>query len=634
MSVARERPPAPQRPLIAAGLLVAAVCLAYLPVWSAGFLWDDDVLITENDAVRSADGLADLWTGRGQLDYFPLTSSLYWLEWRAWGADATGYHVVNVALHALAVLLVWRVLLALRVRGAWLAASLFALHPVGVASVAWIAEGKNTLSLVFLAGSLLAWLRSAESRHDAKPRAGGSRWLALSALLFACSLLCKTALVPAPFVFLLCVWWRWGRLTRADLRAALPLLMLSIVLGLVTLRFQHAQDMGSLVVRPEGFLSRLAVAGRALWFYAGKLAWPSGLSAVYPRWEVAGTSPVEHLPGLLWCGVLFAAWRARAGWGRPVLFAVGSATLLVAPALGFVTMTHHALSLVADHFQYVSMIALLALAASAAATHWPAERRAVGLAVAALVVAGLGVLSARRAADWSDVESLSRALVAQRETSWFGHANLGSVLLARGDDAQAAVHLARAVELNPLAARPLLNLAELRARAGDLSEAEVFLRRAIAAHPALAEAHAKHADVLIDLGRVEEAERAVREALRLQPQDTTATLVQAKLLLASGDAAGAETLCRRAVAARPERADAHNRLGFALVSQGRDREAEQAFTAALALDPMLPEALNNLGVLHARRGETESAAQLFRRALEARPGYDRARANLDGLSRN
>jgi Flp pilus assembly protein TadD len=392
--------------------------------------------------------------------------------------------------------------------------------------------------------------------------------------------------------------------------------------------------MGSLVVRPEGFASRLAVAGRAPWFYAGKLAWPAGLSAVYPRWDVDGSAPLAHLPGLLWCGVLYAAWRAlraRRAWGRPLLFALGSATLLVLPALGFVSMTHHALALVADHFQYLSMIALIALAASAAVTHWPSGLRAAGVATAALVVGVLIVLTARRAATWRDVETLSRELVLRQETSWFGHANLGSILLAQGREEQAGVHLLRAAELNPQNAMPLLNLGELRARRGDMAGAEELLRRAVALHPALADAHARLADVLLDLDRVDEAERSVAEALALRPGDTTAMLVQSKLLLARGDASGAESLCRSAVAARPERADAYNRLGFALVVQGKDAEAEQAFVAAIALDPTLPEALNNLGALYAGRGDVERAAALFRRALAARPGYDRARENLDEL---
>jgi Flp pilus assembly protein TadD len=634
-----------RRSVLLTCLLLVAVGVAYVPVWSAGFLWDDDMLITANEAVRSSGGLPDIWVGRGQLDYLPLTLSLWWLECRLFGTDPTGYHAVNLALHALAVLLVWRLLLRLRVPGAFLAAALFAVHPVGVASVAWISEGKNTFSLVWLSASALAFLRAAEARRGEDARrvggagrvggahAAGRGWMLLSALLFACALLSKTAVVTAPLVFLLCVWWRWGRIARGDWFAALPLLALSLVLGLVTVQFQHSQDLGSLVVRPEGFLSRLAVAGLAPWFYAGKLLWPVGLSAVYPRWDVSGSSPLPFLPGLAWAGVLIVSWRAsraQRGWGRPVLFALGSATLLLAPAAGLVTMTYHSLSLVADHFQYAPMIALLALLAGAAARAWPGGP-AAGAATAAVLVSMLVALTHQRATDWRDVETLSRALVEQRDDAWFGHANLGSILLARGDDAGAAVHLARAAELNPLNAMPFMNLAELRARGGDLAGAHALLLRAVELHPGLVEAQARLADLLLDLDRPEEAERAVRKALALAPQDTTATLVLGRLLLMRGDVAGAEALCRRAIAERPERADAHHRLGYMLVVQGRDAEAEQAFEAALALDPALPETLNNLGVLRRNRGDVEGAAELFRRALEARPGYDRARENLEAL---
>jgi Flp pilus assembly protein TadD len=625
-----------QRPLAAAAALVVAVLVAYGPVWSAGFLWDDDALITANDAVREPGGLADAWTGRGQDDYLPLTLGLYWLEWRLWGDDPTGYHAVNLALHALASLLVWRLLARLRVPGAWLAALVFAVHPVGVASVAWISEGKNTLSLVLAACACLAWLRGEQARTDGAP--GGARWLALSTVTFAAALLAKTAVAPVPLVLLACAWWCRGRIARADVLWVLPHLALALALGALTVRFQHAQDLGSLVVRPEGLLSRLAVAGRALWFYAARLAWPVGLSPVYTRWDVAGTSPLEHLPGLLWCAALVAAWRAsRAGpgvrraAGRAVLFATGCATLLVAPALGLVTMSWHALSLVADHFQYLSMIALIALAVGAAVRHWPDGRRGAGVLAATLVVVALVLLTRQRAAAWTDVESLARRLVARHEGSWFGHANLGSALLARGELAEAERHLARAVELNPDNALALGNLAELRVRQDDPASAEDLLRRALAAQPALVEARARLADVLLDQGRFDEAGRVLQDALARRPDDVTVLLVHAKFLLAGGDAPGAAALCRRAVAKRPERPDAHNRLGVALALQGRDAEAEQAFGAALALDPALPEALNNLGMLHARRGERARAAELFRRALDARPGYAQAQANLEAL---
>ena len=139
--------------------LMAATMIAYLPMWHAGFIWDDDVLLTANPLIKSPHGWYQLWFTTKTPDYFPVMSSSFWVEWRLWGMNAVGYHIVNVLLHATNAILLWRLLARLNIPGARLAAAIFALHPVNVESVAWIAELKNTLSLVFFVLSLLWYLK-------------------------------------------------------------------------------------------------------------------------------------------------------------------------------------------------------------------------------------------------------------------------------------------------------------------------------------------------------------------------------------------------------------------------------------------------------------------------------------------
>ncbi|HTE06367.1 MAG TPA: hypothetical protein VK824_09240, partial [Planctomycetota bacterium] len=255
---------APARRIWLAGLaLVLATLLAHLPALRGGWLWDDDVLVL-NDLVRAPGGLAGIWAGAAPQEYVPLTTSLYWLEFRLWGASAAGFHAVLLALHAAAVLALWRLLAAwsrLRAEGAvsaaaragglrsgaWWGALLFAVHPLTVASVAWVAETKNVLALLGAALAARAWV--GWLAH------GSRRALLLALLAFMAALLAKSALVMLPAVLLLLAWWhargaggsdaRWLGVRRRDVLASAPLLAVSLALGLVTIRMQHARTLGA-----------------------------------------------------------------------------------------------------------------------------------------------------------------------------------------------------------------------------------------------------------------------------------------------------------------------------------------------------------------------------------------------------
>jgi hypothetical protein len=157
-------------------LIALGTIVAYLPVLRAGFVWDDDDHVTRNETLVDLPGLRRIWLERGAVpQYYPLVHTSFWIERHLWGLDPAGYHATNILLHALAAILLWRVLVRLRVPGSFLAAMIFALHPVGVESVAWITERKNVLAAVFYFASALAWLRLnrlAEDHRDARGETG------------------------------------------------------------------------------------------------------------------------------------------------------------------------------------------------------------------------------------------------------------------------------------------------------------------------------------------------------------------------------------------------------------------------------------------------------------------------------
>ena len=297
-----------------AGVLMLLTLVAYSMALQGklGFVWDDARHVTENRSLRSAAGLRDIWitslfpraenVARVTPQYYPLTHTTYWLEYHLWGADPMGYHIVNVALHGIGAVLLWLILRQLSVPGAWLAAAIFAVHPVHAESVAWVSERKNVLSGVFFFGSILAYLRFAGVEGMRVPEetlAEGFRkrgiWYAVAGVLFICALLSKTVTCTMPVVALLLVWWKRRKLTLGDVLPVVPLLLIGLGLGVVTARLEQ-QRVGAVGADWNlSFVERCLVAGRALWFYGGKLLWPANLTFTYERWPISAAARWQYL---------------------------------------------------------------------------------------------------------------------------------------------------------------------------------------------------------------------------------------------------------------------------------------------------------------------------------------------------
>jgi tetratricopeptide (TPR) repeat protein len=546
---------------LVAVLLVLATVLAYQPVWHAGFIWDDDALLTANPLVQTGwHGLRDIWSGTKYHDFVPLTLTTFWVEWHLWADDPLGYHLVNVALHALSAVLLWRVLKRLSIPGAALAAAFFAVHPVNAESVAWIAERKNTLAMVFYLISLLLYLQS-EDAQEARIEDGGlkterapsSLLYCLSLLSFALALLSKTAVAPLPLVLLGLAWLRRGRVGLRDLVRSLPYFALAAATALACLWFQH-QVIGAtlLGVRHGTFGSRLAGAGWALWFYLDKALLPLNLSFVYPRWRIEAANLLSWLPSLLLVLAFAACWRYRRGWGRPVLFALAYFVLMLLPALGFVNIYFMQFSLVADHWQYFSIIGPLALVASALAAVGARRPCSVVLpAIGGALIALLSLLTWNQAHIYANQETLWRDTLARNPACWMAQINLANVLNEKGQVDQAIAHYREALRLQPKNADALYNIGT----------------------------------ALLSKGQTDDAIAQFREALRVQPNHVNAHINLGFALLGEGQVAEAITILREATRMGPNDPLAHANLGVALQKDGQLDEAISQFLAALRLKP-------------------------------------------------
>lgn len=618
-SIAGSSPTAARRTWLLALLLVGGTIIAYLPVWHAGLIWDDRSLVIDNPLIQRADGLWRLWFSTEPVDYYPVTSTMLWVEWRLWGPSLVGYHGVNVLLHALGAFVLWRVLARLKVPGSWLAAAIFAVHPVNVESVAWITERKNTLAMVFFLLSLLCF-----SRFDGVSsfRAPRWRWYWLSLAAFLLAMLSKTVVAPLPLVLLGLAWWQRGKVRRTDVLHALPFFAVAAAIGLISLWFQSHRAIGTDIVRTDSFWARLAGAGWAIWFYLYKVVLPIDLRSIYPRWRIDGTQWWSYLPGLLVAGAFWLFWRYRRTWGKAALVALAYFVVMLLPVLGFLDIGFMLVSLVADRWQYFAIIGPIVLAASAIATVSVLAGKALRVAAMALggaLLVGLAALTWRQSGLYSDPGTFWRAVLATNSESWVAHNNLGGFLVERGELDEAMVHFTRAVEIRPGYATAHYNLAGVLREKGQADEAMAHLRRALEIAPNYVEAHNSLAKVYSQKGQAEEAIVHLRRALEIDPGQAEAHNNLANVLWQKGEIREAVVHYQKALELRPDYAVAHHNLGDVLQQKGEVREAAAHYERALQLRPDFAPAHNSLAWLLATTPEPSirNGARAIELAVEA-----------------
>jgi len=612
---------APGRQVLFAAAILAIALLAYIPAMQGGFLWDDYTFLKDNWLIKAPDGLQRLWFTTQAEDYFPLTSSMLWLEWRIWGDHAAGYHVMNVLLHAAAAVLVWRVLRRLAVPGAWLAGVLFAVHPVAVASAAWITERKNTLPMALYLLSLLAYLR-----YDER---GARRAYCLSILWFLLALLAKTSVVMLPAVLLMCAWWRRGKIARRDVLRSLPFFGLALALGLATVWFQQHNVIRHQIVRPEGWASRVAATGWILGFYLFKALVPVGLCAAYPRWDVSAASPVAYLPLALIAIGFAVLWARRKSWGRGPLFAMGYFVITLLPVLGIVNMSFMKFSFVADHFQYAALIGVIAFAAGVlarAASAAGLPGRAGTFAAAGCVVV-LAVLTWDRARLYADEQQLWRDNIAKQEGSWLAWNNLGDVCFRAEKRDEAMDCFKRSIALNPKYAVAWHNLGRVNALSGKPDEAILDYSKAIDLMPDFSSAYNGRGNVLFHAGKYDLALKDYEKAIALTPHYADAYNNLGNLRVGQGRFADAIRDFDEAVRLNPDFAAAFNNRAKAYVQIGQFEPALRDCERAISLEPANAEFFNSRGVVYQHLNEYELAVRAFDGAIALKPDFANAYAN-------
>jgi protein O-mannosyl-transferase len=583
-------------------LMWLATFIAYRPALNGGFVWDDDGHITK-PALQSLHGLWRIWFDLGATQqYYPLLHSLFWLEHQVWGDAGVGYHVINVALHAAAASLVVAIVRRLELPGAWLAGFAFALHPVCVESVAWISEQKNTLSAVFALAAVLIYLRFDATR--------ARRDYVLATVLFVLALLSKTVAAATPGALLVILWWKRGKLDwKRDVIPLLPWFAFGAAGGLFTAWVErvfigaHGSDFALTPVE------RVLIAGRALWFYVGKLIWPSNLIFSYPRWQIDAKDWVQFLFPAAWIAAGILLWRLAPRYRGP-LAAFLIFTGMLFPVLGFLNVYPFRYSFVADHFQYLASLALIIPASSAIVTLLDRAPRWASLAPVALLFV-FAILTAHQSAKYLDAETLYRDTLEKNPASWMAHNSLGNILVQNGRINDAITQYDAALRLRGDIPEPHVSrgLALARSHPPRYEEAIAEYQAGLRMNPDWAEAHVNLGNALGHMGRYPEAIVEYRTALRLKPH-------------------------------LPE---AHNSLANALANTGHLQDATAEYRAALDIDPNYIEAHVNLGTTLAQMpGRRAEAMAEYQAALDIRPDLTQVQdalqqlqgADSDGTSRH
>ncbi len=594
------------------GLIILAVAIVYFPSLSGGFILDDDLLLTNNQLIKAPDGLYRFWCTTQSPDYWPVSNSTLWFEWRLWGMNTTGYHVTNLILHIVAALLIWLILRKLSIPGAFLAAMIFAVHPVNVESVAWIAQRKNLTAMLFFLLSILCYLKMeipspapqngmyriasppAPRHHDS---GRSPLWYWLSLLAFVLAMLSKGSVAVLPVLLLGIIWWR-RKMTKRDLVRTAPFFVVALALAGVNLWFQ-THGTGE-EYRAATFAQRLLGAGGVVWFYLYKALLPLNLAFVYPQWHVEADNLLWWLP--LFAALVFTAvlWWYRNTWSRPFLFAWGFFCVSLVPVLGFTDVGFMRYSLVADRYQHIALIGVIALwAATWSVWHERTREAAYGVtnALAIVVIGTLIFLSWQQASLFRDAITLYGATLKINPDSSLAQYNLGNALDQAGRPQEAIEHYRQAMRLEPDYVETYNNLGVALDKTGRSPEAIEHFRQALSLKSDHFRAYNNLGVALCKLGRPREAIEHFQQALKFEPNY----------------------------------AEAHFNLGNALVEVGRSREAVKSYEQALRLKPDYAEAHNNLAATLNDIGQYSQAIEHSQQALRLKPDYARAYSNLASI---
>ncbi|MEW5894244.1 MAG: tetratricopeptide repeat protein [Candidatus Omnitrophota bacterium] len=574
--------------------LALVVLLCYSQAMKAGYIWDDDYLVTRNPYLKSANGLKELWFNfRSRSQYYPVVFSVFWVFYHLWELDPFGYHLANIILHIGNALLIWAIFKKLDIPWAYWIGFVFAVHPVHVESVAWVSELKNTLSAFFFLLTVLVYLGIylPDWKRCSRP------FIYASALgLHLLALFSKTVTCVFPVIMLIVLWWKKKSLQWKDVLMLVPFFLLGLMMGLVTVWMEVHQVGADGAEWQQTPVERFLIAGRALWFYLAKLALPANLIFTYTRWRIDAGAFWQYLYPVSFGLLMLTLFIKSSKWGRGWLAGLLYFTMALFPALGFFDLFPMRFSYVADHFQYLASIGPIALAIFLCYLLWRKNfyetRLALGVVFSAVVIL-FGWLTFKQTFIYKDKLTLFNDVIEKNPDSWMAYNNRGDIYFSQGRLDLAENDFAKALSLFPNNSDALNNNALIFYFKGEFEKAFHFFSLAIKARPEFYEAYGNRGMVYRQNGEFEKALDDFNRALKINPYYQ----------------------------------EGYNRRAILFSMMGNHDAALKDLSAVIKIDPAFVGAYANRGVIYLKKEDYPRALEEFNLALRVDPSLGTAYLN-------
>jgi tetratricopeptide (TPR) repeat protein len=600
--------------------LALLVILTYWHALRGGFIWDDDAHLTENPCIVGPLGFSGIWTTPAAV-YYPLVLTTFWIEHAIWGLVPMPYHLVSVLVQAGCAVLLWHVLMALRVRGAWLGAALWALHPVQAESVAWITELKNTQSGFFYLMAILFFIKWRSPNPGAKRP---NTYYAMALVCAVMAMLSKASTLVLPAVMGLCAWRVEGRWRWRNLLALAPIFFIS-ALGSAWTIWEQQHHSGALGPEWHHTLAeRIVISGKVIWFYLGKLIWPDPLIFIYPRWKIDATHILAWLPAAAAGALWLALWWWRNGWAKPLFFVFSYFVVALFPVLGFFAVYFFRYSYVSDHFQYLASMGPLALAGSAfvaAAESFKPLGAILKPAFAGALVLVLAMLTWQHEEIFQNQQTLWTQTLARNPEATIGRVNLASLAINAGHPEEALAQSAMLLEAYPDDPTILNILGSAHLELGHFDAAIDFFQKSVALRADNPRPWFNLGLAFLQKGEPYRAQTQFENVVKLDPTAANAYIQLARIHLARQEDKAAIEGLRQCLRIHPTDAEACDLLAWTLATSSEPalRNGREAVELALRANNLTtgrhPACLRTLAAAYAESGDFPQAIEYVQRAL-------------------